>query len=56
MREMCNREKSLLDAIGNTPMNLLRRIWDADTTGVRFLSSLKEPIPEEASKTVLPYR
>lgn len=42
---MCNREKSLLDAIGNTPMISLRRIWDADTTGVRIVIKLEGANP-----------
>lgn len=37
--------RSLLDAIGNTPLVMVRRMWDPDKTGVRILAKLEGANP-----------
>lgn len=32
--------KTVLDAIGNTPLVEIRRIWDADATGIQLARDL----------------
>ena len=36
---------SVLDAIGNTPLVEIRRLWDAKKTGVRLLAKLEGANP-----------
>ncbi|HEX2958407.1 MAG TPA: cysteine synthase family protein [Chitinispirillaceae bacterium] len=42
---MAVRERSVLDAIGNTPLVTLKRIWDTDATGVRLLVKIEGANP-----------
>jgi cysteine synthase B len=42
---MNSKEKTVLDAIGNTPMISLKRIWDTEATGVRVLVKIEGANP-----------
>ena len=45
MNDTPHHANSLLDAIGNTPLVMIRRIWDAEKTGVRILAKLEGANP-----------
>jgi cysteine synthase B len=42
---MAVHDRSVLDAIGNTPLVALKRIWDTDATGVRLLVKMEGANP-----------
>lgn len=45
MNDTSRQANSLLDAIGNTPLVMIRRMWDAEKTGVRILAKLEGSNP-----------
>ncbi len=47
---------SVLESIGNTPLAEIRRLWDADSTGVRILTKLEGSNPGGSVKDRPAYR